>query len=616
MPTATRDTTRKHSDFVSWPLSEWASKLRFEDLSDQAVHTAKLFLFDSIGCALGGSQQHDVRIALDHFKQMGGSPLCTCLVDGFKTNPVDAAFLNALMIRAMDYNDIYWKQDPSHPSDIIPAALSICEWQGLGGRDLILGTVIGHELEMRFCEAGLPGIREYGWHHATLTAFVSPVVAGRMLGLSAEQIQQAIGISASHSCSLGAVTAGKLTNMKNTVDPMSTRSGVEAALLARGGYSGPEHVIDGKEGLTHVFGHDWDLGKLTDGLPSDPGAHYKILDCSMKSFPIEALSHAPLTAMMKIVKEHDLDPDDVAEIKAEVIARAADILGDPAKYRPTSKETADHSLPFSLAVGLVDGQVTPLQFTQERIDDPVLPAVMDKIKVVPNDEFEALFPEYQPSRVTITLTDGTRHEQRVDVPKGDPRDPMTADEIARAKNDRLDAGRLPRSRQLNSCAVLARDRMTIPTMCSRTHAGTATMGMKPMVRSSARTDSSLACSGKFVRKPSVTANNKSAMPAMFQMITHLRVVGVRFFKRTNTTQGAVAAIRRSPIPAGSANAQDISPSAAILKKRTAPKRAVCNAAIAASTTMTAGKRLMPSCRSDFAGRFASLEILPGIGVAN
>ena len=434
MSVAVKGTASASTDFVSWPLAEWATGLTYDSLSDQAVHAAKLFLFDSFGCALGGSQQHDVRIAMDHFKQMGGAPLCTCFVEGFRTNPVDAAFLNALMIRAMDYNDIYWKQDPSHPSDIIPAALSMCELNGLGGRELILGTIIGHEVEMRFCEAAFPGVREYGWHHATLTAFVSPIVAGRILGLTADQIQQAIGISASHSCSLGAVTAGKLTNMKNTVDPMATRAGVEAAMLARRGYSGPEHVIDGKEGLTHVFGHDWDLAKLTESLPASKDAHYHILDCGMKSFPIEALSHAPLTAMMKIVREHRIGPDDVAEIRVEVIARAADILGDPAKYRPSSKETADHSLPYSLAVGLADGMVTPLQFTQQRIDDPALRPIMDKVKVVANDEFEKLFPEFQPSRVTITLTDGTSHQQRVDVPKGDPRDPMTEQEIAEKFN--------------------------------------------------------------------------------------------------------------------------------------------------------------------------------------
>ncbi len=428
--TTVLNTAKKHTDFVSWTLAEWACGLSYDDLSPEAIRSAKLYLFDSFGCALGGSKQHDVHIALEHFKDMGGNPLCSVFVDGWKTNPVDAAFLNSLMIRAMDYNDIYWKQDPSHPSDIIPAALSACELEGLGGRDLILGTVIGHELEMRFCEAGIPGIREYGWHHATLTAFVSPVVAGRVLGLTAEQVQQAIGISASHSASLGAVTAGKLTNMKNTVDPMGTRSGVEAALLARRGYSGPQHIIDGKEGLTHVFGHEWDLTRLTEGLPLAGSDHYKILDCGMKSFPIEALTHSPLTALMKIVREHKLKPAAVKEIKVEVIARAADILGDPAKYRPTSKETADHSLPYCLAVGLVDGMVTPLQFKPDRISDPGLIPVMDKIKVVPNQEFEKLFPEYQPSRVTVALSDGKSYTQRVDVPTGDPRDPMTEDEIA------------------------------------------------------------------------------------------------------------------------------------------------------------------------------------------
>jgi len=113
-----------------------------------------------------------------------------------------------------------------------------------------------------------------------------------------------------------------------------------------------------------------------------------------------------------------------------VIARAADILGDPHKYRPDSKETADHSLPYCMAVGLVDGMVTPLQFKEERVRDKSLIPIMDRIKVVANQEFEALFPKFQPSRVTITTNDGRSHSTRVDVPKGDPRDPMTEEEIA------------------------------------------------------------------------------------------------------------------------------------------------------------------------------------------
>src|SRR2546430_12503307 len=150
----------------------------------------------------------------------------------------------------------------------------------------------------------------------------------------------------------------------------------------------------------------------------------------MKSFPIEALSHSPLTAMMKTVKENNIKADDVKKSKVEVIARAADILGDPHKYRPDSKETADHSLPYCMAVGVVDGMVTPLQFREERVRDQSLIPIMDKVKVVANQEFEALFPKFQPSRVTITTNDGKSYSTRVDVPKGDPRDPMTEEEVA------------------------------------------------------------------------------------------------------------------------------------------------------------------------------------------
>ena len=423
---------------LSHVIAEWACALKYEHLSPEAIQAAKLFWFDSIGCALGGSQQDDAKILLKHYRAMGGNGKATAFVSGFKTNPVDASFLNGHMIRAMDYNDIYWKADPCHPSDLIAAPLALCESEGLSGQDLILATIIAYEIEMRLCEVGRPGVREYGWHHATLSAFAAPIAAGRVLNLTPAQMVSAMGISASRTFCPGAVTAGKLTNMKNTVDPWAGRMGAESALLARDGFSGPEHIIDGKEGLFAVFKHvqykgepaTFDGEALVADLPNSTKSHYRILDCGMKSFPIEALSHAPLTAMMKTVKEHNIKADDVKEIKVEVIARAADILGDPHKYRPDSKETADHSLPYCMAAGLVDGMVTPLQFKEERVLDKALIPIMDKVKVVPNEEFEALFPKFQPSRVTITTNDGKSQSTRVDVPKGDPRDPMTEEEIA------------------------------------------------------------------------------------------------------------------------------------------------------------------------------------------
>src|SRR6266496_3673769 len=207
------------TDTVTAKISRWAAGLQYKDISPDAVYQAKRFLLDSIGCALGGYQQHDVKIALEVLSEVAGQGLATLIPSGQRIDPVSASLANALMIRCMDYNDIYWKQDPSHPSDIFPAAIACCERSRSDGKELIVGLVLGHEFEMRLCEAAFPGIRERGWHHATLTAFVSPIVAGRMLHLEAAKIQHAIGISASARATLGAVTAGKLTMMKNTVDP-------------------------------------------------------------------------------------------------------------------------------------------------------------------------------------------------------------------------------------------------------------------------------------------------------------------------------------------------------------------------------------------------------------
>jgi 2-methylcitrate dehydratase len=410
---------------ITAKMACWAAALDYKHLSRDAIYQAKRFLLDSVGCALGGYQQYDVGIALEVLDEVAGRGPATVIGTGKRVDAVSASLANALMIRCMDYNDIYWKQDPSHPSDIFPAAMAGCERTKSGGKELIVGFVLGHEFEMRFCEAAFPGIRERGWHHATLTAFVSPFVAGRTLRLSREQIQHAVGISASRHCTLGAVTAGKLTMMKNTVDPMATQSGMLAALLAEKGYTGPEHVIDGKEGLVQCFGPEWKLNVLTDGL----GESWRITQCGMKFFPTEALTHAPISAVLDLVKKNGLHPEQVTKIQIRSLARAADILCDPSKYDPHTKETADHSLPYVIAAALVDRQVTPAQFEMAKIMDPTIRAQLKKVEVVADPEIEKVFPALQRVIVSITTTDGRSVTEQLDYPKGDPRNPLTDQEI-------------------------------------------------------------------------------------------------------------------------------------------------------------------------------------------
>jgi 2-methylcitrate dehydratase len=206
---------------------------------------------------------------------------------------------------------------------------------------------------------------------------------------------------------------------------MATRAGVEAALLAQKGYTGPEGVIEGKEGMEHCLGESWDYSWLTDKL----GERFMITDCGMKSFPVEALMHSPVSATLHLISEHRLKAEDVQEVLIESIARAADILSDPAKYDPQSRESADHSLPYCIAAALAEGRVTPLEFTEDKLWDKRLRSQMAKVKVVANDEFEQAFPAKQCARVTITTTAGRKVTHQVDVPKGDPRDPMTIDDL-------------------------------------------------------------------------------------------------------------------------------------------------------------------------------------------
>ena len=267
----------------------------------------------------------------------------------------------------------------------------------------------------------MPGVRERKWHHATLTQFVSPIVAGKMLGLTEDQMVNAIGINGAHNHTIGCPTAGKLTMMKNTVDPMAVQTGVFAALLAQRGYTGTEAVFEGKEGLMDVFGPDWNVEKLVGGL----GEKFKILECSMKAFPTEALTHTHITCTLKAVTENNISHDQIEEVRITTIARACDILFDPHKYRPDSRETADHSLPYCIAAALVDHKVTTQSFSDEKSKDPRIWEVIDRIKGEASEEFEKMFPAKQPSKVVVRTKDGREFSEYLEYPKGDPREPMS-----------------------------------------------------------------------------------------------------------------------------------------------------------------------------------------------
>ena len=446
---------------ISRQIAEFAVSLKFADLPEEVVNEVKRYMYDSIGCAYGGYHTKDLNIIRDIYIDIGGKGDATVLGFGDKLPAVNATLINSLMVRALDFNDIYWKDDPSHPSDIIPAAWAVGELVNTNMKDVIVAIVLAYEFEQRLCLFAKPGVRERKWHHATLTQFVSPIVAGKLLGLTVDEMVHAIGISGCHNHTIGCPTAGKLTMMKNTVDPMAVQSGVFAALMAQKGFSGTEKVFEGKEGFMDAFigwnakdeslkptdmeGRDgvsswsWDIDALVGGL----GDSYKIMECGMKAFPTEALTHTHLSCVLNAMIGNNLEYSDVKEVKVTCFAQAYDILFDPTKYRPESRETADHSLPYCMAVAMVDKKITTDSFSDEKLNDPRIYEVIDKIIGEPSQEFEKMFPAKQPSRVVVTTNDGRMFEEYLEYPKGDPREPMTMDDLENKFNslagDKFDA---------------------------------------------------------------------------------------------------------------------------------------------------------------------------------
>lgn len=411
---------------LSQKMAQFALDLKYEDIPPDALHEAKRFLLDSVGCALAAVQNDDMQAMYRFTEKLGGTPEATVIGTGLRTNAPNAALMNCLLTRALDYNDIYWEQDPSHPSDIIGAALAAAEANHKHGRDAVVAIMIAYELEMRWCHAADPGIREVGWHHATLTQFVSPLVAGRMYDLDLDQMVAAVGISGSSHFTLGGVVAGHLTNMKNTADPLAAQAGVIAAMMAREGYEGPVEVLEGKEGLFEVVHNvEW----RPDWLLKELGETFMITECSYKAFPTEALTHQPISAALQVCQEHDIEAEDVTEILVETTTRGADILSDPSKYKPKTKETADHSLPYVIAAAVADGNVLPDSFSDEKLKDPRIWDLLDKIKVVADPEIDALFPAVKRARVSITTEAGEAHTAQVDHAKGSPENPLSDDEI-------------------------------------------------------------------------------------------------------------------------------------------------------------------------------------------
>ncbi len=404
-------------------LAEYSCSLRFEDLPAEAVHEVKRRFIDSIATAVGAMHAEAFNIARRvalRFDCMAGATL----FGGGRSSVEWATFVNGLLIRYLDYNDTYLSLEPAHPSDNLAAVLSVGDMRGIGGRELITAAVLAYEIQCRFCDAS--SLRKHGVDHVTYGALSSCAAACKLLKLDAVRTAHALGIAGVCNVALRQTRAGELSMWKGCAFANAARNGVFAALLAADGLTGPAPIFEGELGFFNLVTREsFDLPKL-----GGHGEPFMINGTYIKFWPAEYHSQSAIDAAFQLRSEIG-NIENIESIDIHTFNAAVDIIGkDPEKWRPKTRETADHSLPYCTAVALMDGAVTDAQFEESRFTDPVLLDLVAKIKLHRDAELNERYPKGGiPNRLTVKLKDGRQLVKQVDFPRGHAGNPMTDAEV-------------------------------------------------------------------------------------------------------------------------------------------------------------------------------------------
>ena len=409
-------------------IAEFACDTAYEDLSPEAIHEVKRRLIDSMGCAMGAWLSEPAKIARNLASLSASELGATVVGTRHASTPELAAFANGTMFRYLDYNDTYLSKEPAHPSDNFGALLAIADAFDLTGKDLIRGAVIAYEVQCRLCDAY--SIRSRGWDHVTYGSFSTVAGCGAMLGMDVKTIVHGLGLAGVPNNAMRQTRAGELSMWKGCAFANASRNGVFATLLAHMGMTGADQVFEGVMGFfKEVCGGD------TFDIPVWGGGRepFMINKTYIKKYPAEYHSQSAIDAAEQIIADRDskFSPEEIESIEIATFTASWEIIGgEPEKWRPQSRETADHSLPYITCAALVDGEVTQATFEPERFKDEALLSLVSKTKVVPDSELDKLYPEKGiPNRITIKMKDGKSFEKRVDAPKGHALNPMTDEEV-------------------------------------------------------------------------------------------------------------------------------------------------------------------------------------------
>ena len=372
----------------------------WDDLSEAARLELKIRILDSLGCALGALDAPPVRAIRLQLDELGGSPLCT-LIGGGATAPDRATLHNGALVRYLDFNDSYFAPgETCHPSDNLAPVLAAAEYAGASGRELLVALAVAYQVQCRLSDEA--PVRGKGFDHTTQGAYAAAAGVAKALRLGTAETANAIAIAGTALNALRVTRTGSLSQWKGLAYPFTAFGAIEAAFLAARGITGPAEVLEGNKGfmdsISGPFELDWEQEDLE-----------RVRHTFLKRYNAEIHSQSALEALLELREQHAFDPGRVERIELDTFQVAYDIIGggeEGGKKEISSKEEADHSLPYLLAVALLDGQVMPEQFAPGRIVRADVQALLRRVDVRPARDLTERFPAEHACRLRLRLAGG------------------------------------------------------------------------------------------------------------------------------------------------------------------------------------------------------------------
>lgn len=379
-------------------LAAFVTQRSFDDLSDRERTQLKIRILDSLGCAIGAMNGEPIRMLREQIPE--SDDVCT-LIGGGRASADRAAFYNGALVRYLDFNDSYLaKGETCHPSDNLASVLAATEYSDSTGRDLLVALAVAYQVQCRLSD--IAPVRAAGFDHTTQGAYAVAAGVAKALGLNPAQTANAIAICGTAFNALRVTRTGKLSHWKGLAYPNTAACCTFATFLAMRGITGPLEVFEGEKGfmdaIAGVFQIDW----RQEGLG-------RVMATILKKHNAEIHSQTAIECALQLKAEEKLDASEVEHIDIDTFDVAYNIIGGGEEGDKTSvstKEEADHSLPYLVSVALLDGQMMPEQYAAERILQPDVQTLLHRVSVHPVDAFSDRFPNEMPCRLILTLRDG------------------------------------------------------------------------------------------------------------------------------------------------------------------------------------------------------------------